>query len=206
MLSEFSDAWNSLYKDHPSQYLMGGVTVVEEGEQAKNKAFTINGSEMVSFPSKHFNGYDLFGALTDRNCDGAFLVSNSDGTYDMLYVEMKSRFSLQEIFRAKMQIVETRAKMQSLLQMMKDYVSLPIKRIFGVIETQKLDANQEDWWLKQQMLPDEDLQFGELLLKYDTVEAPTLCKAELNMPSEMTFKIVLSDDANYTVNYCELCR
>ena len=204
MLNEFSAAWNRLYNDHPSAYLTDSVTIAEEEEGAKNKTITFHCPEVVSFPSKQFNGYDMFGALTDRNSDGALLMSNPDGSCDLLYVEMKSRFSLQEIFKAKKQIVETCTKMQSLLQMMKDYAALPIKRIYGVIETKKLDDDQEAWWLKQQMLPDEDLQFGERLLKYKTIQAPTQCKHELNMPSEMTFKIILSDDANCTVNYNEL--
>lgn len=204
MLNEFSSAWNALYKKHPSEYFKGSVTITEYDEDAKNKTLTINCSEVVSFPSKHFNCYDLFSALTDRNCDGVLLISNDDGTCDLIYVEMKSRFSLEEVFKAKTQIVDTCAKMQSLLHMMKDFSSLPIKRVYGVIETKSLDNNQEDWWLKQQMLPDEELQFGERLLKYSRVKAPTRYKQELNMPSEMTFKIVLSDNANYSVNYNKL--
>ena len=146
----------------------------------------------------------MFGALTDRNCDGTLLIANPDGSCDLLYVEMKSRFSRQEVFKAKKQIVETCTKMQSLLQMMKDYAALPIKRVYGVIETMKLDDDQEVWWLKQQMLPDENLQFSELLLKYKTIQAPTQCKDELNMPSTMTFSILLSDNDHYTVSYSDI--
>ena len=89
---------------------------------------------------------------------------------------------------------------------MKDYSLLPIKRVYGIIETKKLDDNQEDWWLKQQMLPEEDLQFGERLLKYQTIQAPTRCKQELNMPATMTFRILLSDDDNYTVSYSDISK
>lgn len=206
MLNEFSAAWNELYKDHPSEYLTGSVTIAEEDEEAKNKTLTVNCSEVVSFPSKHFNGYDMFGALTDRSCDGVLLIANPDSTFDLLYVEMKSRFSLQEVYKAKKQIVETCTKMRSLLQMMKDYYLLPIKRVYGVIETKKLDDNQEDWWLKQQMLPEEDLQFGERLLKHETIQAPTQCKQELNMPATMTFRILLSDDENFTVSYSDILK
>ncbi len=206
MLNEFSAAWNNLYNDHPSSYLTGSVTITEEEEGAKNKTLTVHCPEVVSFPSKQFNGYDMFSALTDRNCDGALLIANPDGSCDLLYVEMKSRFSLQEVYKAKKQIVETCTKMQSLLQMMKDYASLPIKRIYGVIETKKLDDNQEDWWLKQQMLPEEDLQFGERLLKHETIQAPTQCKQELNMPSTMTFRILLSDDDNFTISYSDISK
>lgn len=206
MLKKFSAAWNRLYNDHPSEYLTDSVTITEEEIGAKNKTITFQCPEIVSFPSKQFNGYDMFGALTDRNCDGALLIANPDGSCDLFYVEMKSRFSRQEVFRAKKQIVETCTKMQSLLQMMKDYAALPIKRIYGVIETMKLDENQEVWWLKQQMLPDDDLQFGELLLKYKTIQAPTQCKDELNMPSEMTFSILLSDNDHYTVSYSDISK
>lgn len=206
MLNEFSAAWNNLYKDHPSEYLIGSVTITELDEEAKNKTFMVRCSEVVSFPSKQFNGYDMFGALTDRNCDGVLLIANPDGTCDLLYIEMKSRFSLQEVYKAKKQIVETCTKMQSLLQMIKDYTTLPIKRVYGVIETKKLDDNQEDWWLKQQMLPEEDLQFGERLLKHETIQAPTHCKKELNMPASMTFRILLSDDDNFSVNYSDVLK
>lgn len=204
MLKEFCKSWNAVYKSHRAEYHAGSVTIVEKGTQAKNKSLTLNCGEAVSFPSKQFDGYDMFGALTDRNCDGALLIANPDGSCDLLYVEMKSRFSRQEVFRAKKQIVETCTKMQSLLQMMKDYAALPIKRIYGVIETMKLDENQEVWWLKQQMLPDDDLQFGELLLKYKNIQAPTQCKDELNMPSEMTFSILLSDNDHYAVSYSDI--
>ena len=204
MLNKFSAAWNRLYNDHPSKYLTDSVTITEEEAGAKNKTITFQCPEVVSFPSKQFNGYDMFGALTDRNCDGTLLIANPDGSCDLLYVEMKSRFSRQEVFKAKRQIVETCTKMQSLLQMMKDYAALPIKRVYGVIETMKLDDDQEVWWLKQQMLPDENLQFSELLLKYKTIQAPTQCKDELNMPSEMTFSILLSDNDHYTVSYSDI--
>ena len=40
---------------------------------------------------------------------------------------------------------------------------------------------------------------------YGEVKGKTLYPAELNMPKEMTFKMVLSDDANYVVNYRYLC-
>ena len=208
MLNEFSAAWNNIYKNHPSKYLKGSVTIVEKennGVEGKNKTLKICCPEVVSFPSKQFGTYDMFGALSDRNCDGVLLVENPDNTCDLIYIEMKSRFSVQEVFRAKKQIVETFIKMQSLLQMMKVFSSLTIKRVYGVIETKRLDDNQEVWWQKQQMLPDERMEFGERLLKHKTIQAPTQCNKELNMPMEMTFSIILSDSDNYTVNYSDLC-
>ena len=200
MLNQFSIDWNNLYKKHPSQYLTGSAIIVEKDANAKNKRFTINLSEAVSFPSKQFNGYDMFGALTNCNCDGVLLVSNQDGTYDMLYIEMKSRFSSDEVFKAKRQIVGTYTKMQSLLQIMKAYKNLLVQQVIGIIETKELDTDQENWWQKRQMLPDNDMEFGELLLKYTTIEVDTKCKKELNMPEKMVFSIILSDKDNYTMD------
>ena len=205
MLNEFSKAWNSLYHDHLSEYATDSVTIVEKGKEAKNKTFTVRCAEAVSFPSKQFDGYDMFGALSNRNCDGAFLILNDEGSYDLVYVEMKSRFDSHETFEAKCQIVETRAKMQSLFQMLQAFPALHLRKVFGVIEHQKLDHDQEDLWSKLQLLPDERLDFGWRLIKYGVVEVVTHCNPELSMPSEMTFKIVLSDEANYTVNYSDLC-
>ena len=41
-------------------------------------------------------------------------------------------------------------------------------------------------------------------MKYGIVKAPTRFNAELNMPKQMVFKIILSDNANYVVNYSDL--
>lgn len=54
------------------------------------------------------------------------------------------------------------------------------------------------------MLPDNQLDFGWRLIKYGIVKAPTLLSTELNMPQQMAFKILLSDNANYAVNYSDL--
>jgi hypothetical protein len=206
MLNSFSTDWNGLFKTHPSLYSKDSVTIIEKGATAKNKKMTVNCTEVVSFPSKQFDGYDMFSALTNRNSDGAFLFLNEFRTYDLVFIEMKSRFSTQEVFEAKCQIVETYAKLQSLFQMMKAYKSLPIQRIYGVIETQELDADQMVWWSKQQMLPEKDMQFGERLLKCSFIEAPTRCSNTLNMPDKMTFRILLSNDADYTIDYSDLCN
>ena len=204
MLSDFCNSWNALYKDHVAHYFAGSMTIVEKSTTAKNKTLTVNCPEAVSFPSKHFDGYDMFSALGNRNCDGAFLVANGEGSYDLLYIEMKSRFDSKEVFEAKCQIVETSAKMQSVLQMLQPFGNIPIRKIYGVIETKQLDADQENFWLKLQMLPDSQLDFGWLLIKYGIVKAPTRFNAELNMPKQMVFKIILSDNANYVVNYSDL--
>lgn len=204
VLSDFCNSWNALYKNHPASYHQGCVTIEETGAEAKNKTFTVNCTEAVCFPSKQFDGYDMFGALKQRNCDGAFLIATEEGLYDLLYVEMKSRFASIEVFEAKCQIVETRSKMKSLLQMLKTFADISIRRIVGVIETCQLDCDQEDLWLKMQLLPNSKLDFGWKLIKYGTLLSPTHCNPNLNMPSEMQFRLVLSDNANYTVDYSDL--
>lgn len=205
MLNSFCASWNKLYKGHPSNYFKGSVTILEKEKTAKNKTITINCSEVVSIPSKDFSGYDLFSALSNSNCDSALLIQNDEGTYDLVFIEMKSRFDTEDVFKAKGQIVKSYAKLQSLLQMMKAYPILPIKRVFGVIETKTLDENQEDYWFKLQQLPDKDLDFGWLLIKYGKVEGQLLLNSELNMPEKMTFRLLLSDAVHLTVNYSDIC-
>lgn len=201
MLKEFCKSWNAVYKGHEAEYHAGSVTIVEKGKLAKNKSLTLNCGEAVSFPSKQFDGYDMFSALTNRNCDGAFLVTNEWGTYDLVFIEMKSRFDSHEVLEAKSQITETRAKIKSLFQMMKIFPSLHIRNVLGVIETKQLDEDQENLWLKLQMLPDESLDFGWKLFKYGVFEGMTHFDKDLNMPSTMTFSIILSDNDHYTINY-----
>ena len=204
MLKEFCKSWNAVYKSHRAEYHAGSVTIIEKGTQAKNKSLTLNCGEAVSFPSKQFDGYDMFSALTNSNCDGAFLMTNEEGTYDLVFIEMKSRFSSQEVFEAKNQISETRAKIKSLFQMITAFPPLPIRKVLGVIETKQLDKDQEDLWLKLQMLPDEKLDFGWKLFKYGVFEGKTHFDKELNMPSTMTFSILLSDNDHYTVSYSDI--
>lgn len=206
MLNSFSAAWNSLYPKHQSEYKTGGITITEKGVETKNKSLTVVCDEVVSFPSKQFDCYDLFSALTNRNCDSVLLVKNEEGGYDLVYIEMKSRFDSHECFDAKCQIAETSAKMQSLFQMMKPYAALPIRKVYGVIEHQQLDEDQEDLWSKLQQLPDSELDFGWKLIKYGTIKGKTHFKPELDMPSEMTFRLLLSDAAHYSVNYGDLCK
>lgn len=206
MLNSFSAAWNSLYTKHPSEYKTGGITITEKGSEAKNKSLTVVCDEVVSFPSKQFDCYDLFSALTNRNCDSVLLIKNEESSYDLVFVEMKSRFDSRECFEAKCQITETSAKMQSLFQMMKSYVTLPIRRVYGVIEYQQLDEDQENLWSKFQQLPDDSLDFGWKLFKYGTLKGQTRFNTELNMPDTMTFRLLLSDNAHYSVYYSDLCK
>lgn len=206
MLNSFSAAWNSLYTKHPSEYKTGGITITEKGSEAKNKSLTVVCDEVVSFPSKQFDCYDLFSALTNRNCDSVLLIKNEESSYDLVFVEMKSRFDSRECFEAKCQITETSAKMQSLFQMMQSYVTLPIRRVYGVIEYQQLDEDQENLWSKFQQLPDDSLDFGWKLFKYGTLKGQTRFNTELNMPDTMTFRLLLSDNAHYSVYYSDLCK
>lgn len=206
MLNSFSAAWNKLFSKHQSKYMSGLVTITENDNAAKNKSLTIVCEEAVSFPSKQFDCYDLFSALTYRNCDSVLLIKNDEDSYDLVYIEMKSRFDSHECFEAKCQISETGAKMQSLFRMMKPYASLPIRKVFGVIEHLQLDEDQEDLWSKMQQLPDNSLDFGWKLIKYGTVTSKTKLNPFFDMPDMMTFKILLSDDAHYSINYSELSK
>jgi len=206
MLNSFSADWNSLYAKHPCEYKKGGVTITEKGTDAKNKSLTVTCAEAISFPSKQFDCFDLFSSLTNRNCDSVLLVKNDEGSYDLVYIEMKSRFDSHECFEAKCQIAETSAKMQTLFRMMKSFATLPIRKVYGVIEHKQLDADQADYRLKLQQLPDSELDFGWKLIKYGTVNGKTLFKPALDMPDSMTFIILLSDKSHFTVDYSEICK
>lgn len=206
MLNSFSAAWNRLYTKHQSEYNTGSVTITEKGREAKNKSLTVVCDEAVSFPSNQFDCYDLFSALTNRNCDSVLLVKNDESSYDLVYIEMKSRFDSHECLNAKCQIAETSAKMQSLFKMMQSYAALPIRKVYGVIECQILDEDQEDYWSKLSQMPDNELDFGWKLIKYGKLKGKTLINSELDLPSEMTFRLLLSDNAHYSVNYNDLCK
>lgn len=206
MLSSFCVAWNSLYSKHPSEYKTGSITIIEKDNNAKNKSLTVICDEAISFPSKQLDCYDLFSALTNKNCDGALLIKNEEGSYDFVYLEMKSRFDSRECFEAKCQITESRAKMKSMFMMMKRFAMLPIRKIIGVIEYQQLDQDQENLWLKVQQLPDDRLDFGWKLIKYGMFNCQTHYNNEMNMPDTMTFILLLSDNADITVNYSDILK
>ena len=206
MLNNICKSWNTLFTAHPSDLFVGSVTITEKGIDAKNKSLTIVCPEVVAFPSKQFDCFDLFSALSNRNCDSVLLVRNDEGSFDLVYVEMKSRFDSRECFEAKRQITETSAKIHSLFQMMKLYHALPIRKVYGVIEYQQLDGDQENLWLKMQQLPDDSLDFGWKLIKYGTLEGKTLFDQEMNMPSTMIFTILLSDKAHFTIDYSDICK
>lgn len=196
MLNNIFVNWNSIYKHHQSNLCRKSVDIVENGVDAKLKKLTIAVPEAISFPSKDFSAFDLFGALSNKNCDGAFLVHNADSTYDLIFVEMKSRFSTDEIYDAKNQIIESRIKLKVLLEILPNTSKLSIRDIYGIIATKELDDDQKNLWSKQQMLPDAKLNFGWRLVKYRNYDAPVLYDNRFNLPQMMNFRLFFSDSQN----------
>ena len=88
--------------------------------------------------------------------------------------------------------------------MIKKFSTLPIRSVLGLIETKQLDADQEDLWSKIQQLPDGELNFGWKLIKYGVVEGKTHFDNELDMPSTMEFRIILSDNDHYILSYSDI--
>jgi hypothetical protein len=199
MLNNILDNWNKTFKTHPSVLYHNSVDVIESEENAKLKKITINVHEAISFPSKEFCSFDLFGSLSNKNCDGALLIHNLDNTYDLVFVEMKSTFSTDEVFKAKKQIVESRIKLQALFGILTNLNKFPIRKTYGIITTLSLDDDQKNYWSKLQMLPDEKLDFGWVLVKYSNYDAPVLYDNRFRLPQTMNFQLYFSDHQNLSI-------
>lgn len=207
MLNSICSDWNQLYIQHPAVFCHDSVTIVEKGNATKNKtnkSITVLCRDVVSFPSKELNQFDLFSACSNKNCDGALLCKSEDNTYGLVFIEMKSRYDTKKVHEAKCQIVESRMKMKPLLKMLSSFNKVAIKSVLGIIVTLELDEDQKNWWSKRQLLNDSDLEFGEKLLKYGRIESPTECKDVLNFPENMYFRIVFSDKEDFSVDYHDL--
>ena len=197
-LNEIANNWNNVYINHQTQVYDNSVEIVEPEGSAKIKKVIIDKiPQAISFPTREFCGYSLFDSLSNRNCDGAIMLKNDDGTYDILFFELKSTFDTAEIFRAKKQIIESRIKLTSLLNMLAyNNGQLQIKNIRGYITSLELNMDQLDYWSKLQMESDENLDFGWLLYKYGEIEASTQCDnryCRFCIPQKMNFTLLLSD-------------
>lgn len=199
MLNNILTNWNKTFKNHLSVLNHDSVEITESTPNAKLKELTIEIPEAILFPTKDFDAFDLFGSLSNKNCDGAIMVHNLDNTYDLVFVEMKSKFSTKEVFDAKEQIIESRIKLQVLLNSLSTHNGYPIRSAYGIIITLKLDDDQRNLWSKLQMLPDEKLDFGWKLVKYKSLNAPVLYDDRFNLPQTMDFRLHFSDSQNLNI-------
>ncbi|MBQ8703967.1 MAG: hypothetical protein IJ524_06295 [Bacteroidales bacterium] len=131
------------------------------------------------------------------------MIKNDDETYDILLFELKSTFSTQELFDAKKQIIESRLKLTSLLNILAINEQIQIKNIRGYITSLKLNLDQQNLWSKLQMKTDDNLDFGWKLYKYRKIDVPTQCDKDyggFSIPNMMNFNLLLSDNDTITLN------
>lgn len=165
MLDKIVEEWNTLYKNHPVKRCQGSYVLDEDGCNAQLRHLKIDGIDAIDIPSKKMDKFNCFGALTNENCDGILLIMNSDGTYDLVFLEMKSKYSTVEIFEAKNQIIESLQKVCILLNNLNSYDKLHIRRMFGIIACLKPNYNALDWIKQQTYLPEDKWKIHWLGLK-----------------------------------------
>lgn len=204
-LNEIANNWNKVYINHHTQVYDNSVEIVESDNLAKIKKVIIDKiPQAISFPTREFCEYSLFDSLSNKNCDGAIMLKNDDGTYDILFFELKSTFDTEELFKAKKQIIESSIKLTSLLNMLSyNNGRLQIKNIRGYITSLELNTDQLDYWSKEQMKADDKLNFGWLLYKYGEIDAPTQCDnnyCRFNIPQQMNFTLLISDKETINVS------
>lgn len=194
MLNKIVEEWNTLYKKHPVRRCQGNYVLDEDERNAQLRHLTINGVDAIDIPSKKMDTFNCFGAFTNGNCDGILLIKNSDGTCDLVFLEMKSKYSTEEIFGAKNQIIESLKKVNILLNNLYSYDKIHIKRVYGIIACIKPDLDALDWIKQQTNLPEDAWKKHWLGLKLhvkgnvaiDTRSLPTWYK---NQPQKEGRKI-----------------
>lgn len=163
MLNRLCDSWNRQYPLRGCG--MGKATpvaveksrLVLEEEVNKDHGFrelTLDIAQAVDFHSKELEGFDFRGSLCGKNCDGAYLVSNGDGSCDLVLIELKSNFDTDKLYEAKKQIVNTLIKLNVLLSANRAFHTCSIRRTYGIIVSIEPDSNTKNW-LRQMMSSDE---------------------------------------------------
>ena len=142
VVSTIFNKWNKLYsKSCYKASLINSVFIVPEtGKNARFKKLTIRGMhDTVVFPVSSVGCETRLDSMKEK-CDAIALYENSDGTYSLLLIEMKSGFDTDKLFYARTQIQQSAVKIMSLLSSIKEYRKL---RIFpyGIIKMIKIVEN-----------------------------------------------------------------
>lgn len=182
MLQQICDNWNALYAtkkdDHKAKVVKGEVDIHEP--QQKGGCLTdlkFEVTEAIEFPSRRFESYTAWDSLSEKNCDGAFLIKSSDGKYDLVLIELKSKFDTKDIYEAKEQIVESLIKLNILLKSSKFFSTISIRKIVGLIVSKEpTQVDQLNWLGKMIMLEESKLGIytcGVMLYKNHYYQADT---------------------------------
>lgn len=157
IISTICDKWNKIYsKDCYKASLIDSVLpVLETDKNARFKKLIIKEiRETVVFPVLSVSCETRLDSMKEK-CDAIALYENSDGTYSLLLIEMKSGFDTQKLFYARTQIQQSAVKIMSLLSSIKEYRKLQISP-YGIIVSLAPNSDREDYLSKISMLPPEE--------------------------------------------------
>lgn len=150
--------WNELYDskvDYKSIIQEGPFVVLENsGNASLNELELDDVRKALVLPNQAVKDYCLLENFK-LNCDKTILYENVDGTYSLLMIEMKSKFSTQELYKARLQIQDTALKFLNLLNPIKEFRRL-IVRLYGIIASNKPDDKCLMYLSKLSELPAEE--------------------------------------------------
>ena len=129
------EEYNTLFPQEKAVRTIGTCTITEHEDMVhltnSLREITYTGVDTYQFshllPKKLSGSFQklglkkdsIFGALL-KDCDGIFCVDKA-GTIHMYFCELKSSFSVQEIVKAKDQIIGSYLKVNNLLQLLQAY-------------------------------------------------------------------------------------
>ena len=158
--------WNELYTskiEYKSEIQEGEISVLENSLQC-----TLNELEIkeirraLVLPNQAVQDFCLLENFK-LNCDRTILYENTDGTYSLLMIELKSKFSTQEIFKARIQIQDTALKIIDLLNPIKEFRGLKVL-LLGIIASNSPTDSTLQYLSKISELPDEDQKLAYFAL------------------------------------------
>lgn len=206
------DEWNTVYASkndnhsHEVTREYGNFNIIESDGGAKLNRLTIKDIDGISFPSKTLESFDCWGALTNRNSDGAFLVKNKSGEFHLVLCEMKSKYDTEQIVKARAQIIETVKKLNILLNNLDSFHKTNVKTTSGIIVCNTPDDKQLMFIKNMSQLPEEkrgrhsfaiDLYLNKAL-KF-SLPLPTDQKGKIMrpiLPDEITISLKCSSKNN----------
>lgn len=147
MLKRINDEWNLLYgimKDKNHTHIPQNQTHLKTGELEIAELINANRSgclqnvtfivpESLSFPTPKFDSFNMWNAFSNENCDGAILYRASGEKFDLAFVELKSGYDSDNIWKAGKQIKVSVQKMFLLLGCIPSWEELEINKIYGII-------------------------------------------------------------------------
>lgn len=205
MLNSFLANWNSLYNNHVATIVNTIAQVHENDVSAHFTDLFININRAVSLPSRDLDAFSLFGAINNKNCDGAFLIEIQYGVFDLVFIELKSGYDTEKLFDAKEQVLYSLPKLNILLSSVKDYSRLSIRKTYGIIVSLSPDDNDLNWIQGKFNLPRN--QWGKhtcgLKLYQDRhieVDTPNLCIDSKYLPKKFDLYYFESQADNLTID------